>query len=950
MDQLIKNILSNKITQTSIKPPVETKIQQLPFSKLTWENFENLCLKLILTDSKIIHCQSYGERGQDQSGIDIYSQEKFHTTYKVFQCKRVKNFGPEKVKEAVAKFLKNDWVDKTDTFVLCISESMVSKVRADEIENQRMILRNYKIELEIWDSHKLSQKLKGNPALVEDFFGMQWVEAFCVRNYKEISSHNTNKKFSNIINNRFFVAQQFFGRDNELLSIHNKLQESGTVFITGMPGIGKTQLAVQYLQTYKDDYQTICWVRTESAGLMFEDLYLFMKEVTNDINRADSINNDSILGYVRNWMEQNQDYLFVFDNYKSQGELRFLLPSMKSGHVIVTSQDKLVENNKTHLELKPLLENDSVELLTQTSGREKDRYAIKITEYFGDLPLSILHIGAFIRHSKKTFQQVYQLLLNRPIDVKKRIGSVYSTDKSFENLINIILEELVRVQPKSLDFLILLSFLSSDYISLEWFDKQTEVPQLVSLFDDELLYYDVRIALLRYSFINEHVETNALSIHRLLQSTIRERLTFEEKKDWYRQLTGLFDRLMEEGEANPIEYRKKVDLVNHIESLAVHYDDNMRDEEFLSLLNTTSIYLNEIARYSESFALNEFVWENYKLIPKTDEIFKASVLCNMGMALKYQNNYDEASAYYDKALSILELNNLTNRLVYAACLMNAGRLDMDLGKLEESLDKLSRSLELVEDLLPEGNIEKFHYLNNYGLILQQMNKKGAYKYYIKAWRILKLSGQLDSTKAAVLYNNLSVVLLTRKKTKWAILSLKKSLDIDFKFLGDKHPVLAYRYQNLADAYLKNGLHRKALKNYKTAYKIRRKYFDLDHPDIGVLFLKYGCLLVERKRYVEGKQWILRSLRIDELFFKEHFHPELEPALDTLADINIKLVDNLLYQKDIDIEYIKKLCKEGEKYITRALKIKYSQDKIARLEGFRFILKEIYKDRIKSITN
>ncbi|SDM42343.1 NB-ARC domain-containing protein [Paenibacillus sp. OK060] len=945
MDQLINNILSKNTTQTLIEPPVETKIQQLPFSELTWENFEKLCLKLILTDSKIIHSQSYGERGQEQSGIDIYAQEESYTTYKVFQCKKVKNFGPEKVKEAVAKFLKNEWVNKTNTFVLCTSESMISKGRADEIESQRVILRNYNIELEIWDSNKLSQKLKGNPTLVEDFFGMQWVEAFCVRDYQELNSYNTNKKSTKIINHRFLIAQNFFGRSNELQSIRTKLQESRNVFITGMPGIGKTQLAVQYLTTYKDDYQTICWVRSESAGLMYEDLYLFMKEVMENINRLDNINNDSILGYLRNWMEQNQGYLFIFDNLKSQSELRFLLPSMKSGHVLVTSQDKLVENEKSHLELEPLLEDDSIELLLQTSGREKDMYAIKITEYFGNLPLSIMHSGSFVRHSKKTFQQVYQLLLERPIDVKKRIGSVYSTDKSFENLINIILDELVSIQPKSLDFMILLSFLSSDYISLEWFDKQTEVTELVSLFEDELLYYDVRVALLGYSFINEHVQTNALSIHRLLQSTIRERLTLEEKKNWYRQMTRLFKRLIQEGGSNPIEYRKKADLVKHIEVLALHYEDNMKDVDFLELLNITSNYLTEIARYPESFALNEFIWAKYMLLPEIDEISKACVLSNMGMALKHQNKYLEASLYYNQALSILEQQNLTSSLEYAICLMNSGRLDMDLGKLEESYDKLSRSLELVEHLNPKDNTKKFHFLNNFGLILEKMNKKGAYKYYFKALNILKLSGQLDTTKAGALYNNLSVVLMKRKKTKWAILSLHKSLNIDKKFLGEKHPVLAYRYQNLADAYSVNGFHHKAIENYKIAYKIRRKYFDLDHPDIGILFLKYGRVLVERKKYEEGKQWIFRSLRIDEVFFKDHFHPELETALETLAYIQIITVVKLLDQNNRDIEYIKKMCKEGEKYITRALKIKYSEEKIARLEDFKIILKEIRKGRI-----
>ncbi|MGG4402030.1 tetratricopeptide repeat protein [Paenibacillus amylolyticus] len=947
MDQLISEILTNTSSQPFIDPPVETKIQELPFSKLTWENFEKLCLKLILLDSDILHCQQYGNRGQEQSGIDLYAYEKSENSYKVYQCKKVKKLGSGKIKEAVNKFLENEWAGKAHCFVLCTSESMTSKARADEIAIQRDKLTNMNIEFQIWDSNKLSIMLKKIPSLVEDFFGIKWVDSFCTISSEIITKSNNNTYSPSIINNIFFRFNKFKGRNDELKIIRNKLLECGKVFITGMPGIGKTQLAVQYLTLFKKHYQTICWIRSESSGTLKEDLYIFMKEIDKEFDSLGIINDDSVLGYVRNWMEQNRNYLIVFDNVKSQRELRLLLPSTCSGHLIVTSQDEFVEDTKTHLSLKSLSKDESMELLIQMSGREKDSHALKITDYFGDLPLSIVHVGSFIRNSNKTFEQVHDLLLNRPIDVKKRIGSIVSTDKSFENLIEIILDELVNIEPNCLDFLILLSFLSSDYISLEWFDRQTEIPQLISIFEDELLYYDVRSALLRYSFINEQVQGNVLNIHRLLQSTIRERLTFEEKKNWYMQMTELFNRLMQKGDLSHIEYRKKGDLVNHIKTLAAHYETNMKNRDFLTLLNNTSNYLREVARYSEAFTLLEFVWGEYELHPEVDEVSKATVLMNMGLALKNQNKYSEASSYYNQAISVLRKNSYHDSFQYAICLMNSGRLDMDLGYYEESFDKLKLSLELVDRLIPEDNIEKVHFLNNYGLILQQNNKSGAYKYYIKAWRVLKLFCQLDTPKAALIYNNLSVILMKRKKTKWAILSLQKSLDIDMRFFGDKHPVLAYRYQNLADAYLRSGFHCKALQNYKMAYKIRRKYFDLDHPDIGILFLKYGYVLLERKRYAEGKEWILRSLRVDELFFKDPLHPQLEPALETLAYIQINLVNNLLNQSNRDIQQIRLLCKQGEKYIVRALKIKYSEEKITCLEEFKKILKAIHKGRIKS---
>src|SRR3972149_7192111 len=164
---------------SQVKPPVETRVQELPFGELWWEDFERLCLRLARLEANVEHCQIYGVPGQNQEGIDIYARQKFSEKYRVYQSKRVNNFGPSKIKKAIWKFTEGEWVSKTDTFVLCTKESLVSKERADELETQSALLREKGITLLVWDSHQLSMKLKDLPKLVDDFFGRAWVPAFC---------------------------------------------------------------------------------------------------------------------------------------------------------------------------------------------------------------------------------------------------------------------------------------------------------------------------------------------------------------------------------------------------------------------------------------------------------------------------------------------------------------------------------------------------------------------------------------------------------------------------------------------------------------------------------------------------------------------------------------------------------------------------------------------------
>jgi hypothetical protein len=161
------------------KPPVETRVQELPFGELQWENFERLCLRLVRLESNVEHCQLYGKRGQQQHGIDLYARRRSPDGYSVYQCKREKKFDAGKIKLAVERFLEGQWFGKANMLILCTTESLVETRRAEEVEAQRVVLNAERVEFVIWDSFQLSSKLKDLPSIVDDFFGRKWVELFC---------------------------------------------------------------------------------------------------------------------------------------------------------------------------------------------------------------------------------------------------------------------------------------------------------------------------------------------------------------------------------------------------------------------------------------------------------------------------------------------------------------------------------------------------------------------------------------------------------------------------------------------------------------------------------------------------------------------------------------------------------------------------------------------------
>jgi hypothetical protein len=162
-----------------VPPPVEMRDQELPFERLSWQNFERLCLRLARTDGDVERCRLFGTQGQEQGGIDIYVSRKSTPKYAVWQSKRHKSFTAAKVEKAVAEFLDGEWGAKSDHFVLCVQANLRSKNVLKKVETCAKKLAEMGVQFELIDGEELSLRLKDFHEIVDDFFGRQWVTRFC---------------------------------------------------------------------------------------------------------------------------------------------------------------------------------------------------------------------------------------------------------------------------------------------------------------------------------------------------------------------------------------------------------------------------------------------------------------------------------------------------------------------------------------------------------------------------------------------------------------------------------------------------------------------------------------------------------------------------------------------------------------------------------------------------
>lgn len=74
----------------------------------------------------------------------------------------------------------------------------------------------------------------------------------------------------------FARYKHFYGREEYLQQIHDALQlpsnELRVVSLHGLPGVGKTQLAAEYVHRHGLDYQAVIWVTSDNRVKLSDGL------------------------------------------------------------------------------------------------------------------------------------------------------------------------------------------------------------------------------------------------------------------------------------------------------------------------------------------------------------------------------------------------------------------------------------------------------------------------------------------------------------------------------------------------------------------------------------------------------------------------------------------------------------------------------------------------------
>ena len=168
-------------------------------------------------------------------------------------------------------------------------------------------------------------------------------------------------------------TRQFVGREADMATLHELLQQTQRVYIQGMGGIGKTELALQYAwQHYEQTTYPagICWLRSREQDLgtqivNFARVHLGLK-IRDDLERLE----EKVADCWQRWPAGQ--VLVIFDDVTDYRDIQPFLPPQESRlQVLLTTRSYLGQSLEQRFEIQVLSEPAALNLWRSMTGAER---------------------------------------------------------------------------------------------------------------------------------------------------------------------------------------------------------------------------------------------------------------------------------------------------------------------------------------------------------------------------------------------------------------------------------------------------------------------------------------------------------------------------------------------------------------------------------------------------
>ena len=516
--------------------------------------------------------------------------------------------------------------------------------------------------------------------------------------YAILSDHNIKNLYSPditdiLLSNRLpAVMKEFIGRNDEIKKCGRLLASESVVFINGIAGIGKSELAKYYASRNKKKYINIIYLFY--SGSLRKDIAAM--EFSDDTSDMDE---DALFdSHYQLLHSLHQDSLVILDNFNVlPKEDAFFKEFVKNDfELLVTTRCEIKQY--ASIKIKEIAsEKDLLQLFASHcpySGNDTETVKQIIREVHSHtltVVLSALSLAAGGLEPDELLHELKLCGLNitDSEDVELYKDGDYHDGLMIEHLR--ILMQISRLNASQSDILKDLSILPISGVYKNYFRNWL---QLVSLHDINYLA--------RYGFITDDIENKKISLHPLIQEII-----YEELKPCISNCQTLVNSLHTISLMHGIEVRKPDNTIQAMISVA---ENIINDNSACYLL-----FLQDMFPYLEKYSVRDYMSKLADRISYLMEQKHIDSPCDRALLLDYKaelaymrKDYDVAVKKREKAIHLLENDtmNTMNQKRYINLLSNLyNKCISCTKKTDKATEALHKSFEIRISYADTGIIE-----------------------------------------------------------------------------------------------------------------------------------------------------------------------------------------------------------------------------------------------------
>ncbi len=548
----------------------------------------------------------------------------------------------------------------------------------------------------------------------------------------------------------------FTGRENILSQIYTYFQQDKEniwqpmIAVCGLPGLGKTQIAIEYAHRYASEYQAVFWVQADTPTVLQEG-FLSLAPVLGLAVRE--ISNQALLVQdIKAWLRTHSYWLLIFDNVEEPESIQEFLPTFFTGHVLLTTHTQFMGTLAHCININVLPPEDGVLFLlrrikvlrprdTLAQATEPDSsHAKALVRLMGGLPLALDQAATYIDETSCTITEYLQLYLTQSshlLNIRGTFNEYHpmSVSASFA----LAIEKLAQINPIAVTILQFCALLFPAAIPEEFMVAHV---QLINENIHSELYYTllekslnihiqaygqsgIAIAvdnhqmmistfmreLRRFSFLLRNAETKTVSMHRLVQEVVKESMDDTLQRLWAEHLIKVVNKVFSQVHFSSGQiFQRYLPYALTCATFVERWNIVSLDAAFLlacagayllsqahdQLLHTLTLYPHTSPNSTEIKSSSRHILATYSYAFPDKQFDVASIATELALLSRQQNNYVLTEPLLLRAISIYEQVVGANHTDLAECLSNLANLYETQGKLEQSETLYTRALQIFE--------------------------------------------------------------------------------------------------------------------------------------------------------------------------------------------------------------------------------------------------------------